>query len=94
MKNASEKSIEKYLYDEIKKRRGICVKLNPNQNVGILDRLCILPGEMFIVELKTLTGRLRPVQIAMIKRLTEMGHTVHILRTKSEIDSLLAAWPI
>jgi hypothetical protein len=94
MKNASETSVEKHLRDEIKKRRGICIKMDPNRTVGIPDRLCILPGAMFFVELKTPTGRVRKTQTPMIKRLTDLGHTVHILRTKSEIDSLLAAWPI
>lgn len=64
--------------------------MDPNRTVGIPDRLCILPGAMFLVELKRgKRGRIRETQTPMIKRLTDMGHTVHILRTKDEIDSLL-----
>lgn len=91
MKNASEKSIETHLRDEIKKRGGICIKMDPNATVGIPDRLCILPSVMFFVELKTTTGKLRPVQITMINRLTDMGHTVHVLRSRNDIDSLLGS---
>lgn len=94
MKDASENSIEKHLRDEIKKRGGFCIKMDPNRNVGIPDRLCILPGAMFFVELKRgKRGRIRETQTPMIKRLTDMGHTVHILRTKDEIDSLLRSLP-
>lgn len=85
-----ELEVEKHLRDEVKKRRGICIKMDPNRTVGIPDRLCILPGAMFFVELKRgKAGRIRETQTPMIKRLTDMGHTVHILRTKDEIDSLL-----
>jgi hypothetical protein len=94
VKDAREKSTESYLRDEIKKRRGICIKMDPNRTVGIPDRLCILPSAMFFVELKTPKGKLRAVQDALIKRLTAMSHTVHILRTKDEIDSLLRSFPV
>lgn len=99
MKKASEKtrenSIEDHLRDEIKKRGGFCIKMDPNLTVGIPDRLCIIPGAIFFAELKRPSGgRIRKTQKPMIKRLTAMGHTVHILRTKSEIDSLLRSFPV
>lgn len=95
MQNASEKTVEKYLCDKIRAMGGMCIKMDANMNVGIPDRLCIIPGAIFFVELKRPSGGvIRKTQKPMIKRLTAMGHTVHILRTKSEIDSLLEHYDV
>ena len=90
-----EKTTEEYLRDEIKRRGGLCIKMDPNRTVGIPDRLCVIPGAIFFAEMKRKNVKvLRDTQTPMIKRLTAMGHAVHILRTKSEIDSLLEHYDV
>jgi len=58
---------------------GIVIQLAPTV-AGIPDRLVILPGgRMYLVELKTETGRLRPAQVAWIARAAERGTYVAVL---------------
>src|SRR5664279_2540991 len=64
---------------------GIVWKLAPT-TAGIPDRLVMLPGgRMFLVELKTETGRLSPIQREIHHRLAELGIHVYTLRGRAQV---------
>lgn len=80
-----ESKIEKQFAQMVRARGGIAVKMAPTI-AGIPDRLVIWPGGRFsLVELKTLTGRTRAIQVYRHKKLKEIGHHVFILRGEEEV---------
>lgn len=86
----SEKAIEQYLTDSVKKLGGICLKYSNPGMVGFPDRVCLLSGGVvFWVELKSKDGRLNEVQKIRIRQLRGMGHTVNVCRSKEDVDEVL-----
>lgn len=85
-----EASLEAYFRRAVQAAGGFTVKLAP-VTAGTPDRLVILPGgRVHIVELKTSTGELRPIQRAWIARAAERGYAVPVLYGRDEIDAWLA----
>ena len=68
-----EKDIENYLRTQVKKLGGIAYKFISPGNVGVPDRIIIMPnGKIYFVELKTDKGKLTELQnrqINIIKNL-------------------------
>ena len=88
--DVSEKMIERYLCDSVKKLGGICLKYSNPGMVGYPDRICLLSGgAVFWVELKSKDGRLNEVQKIRIRQLRSMGHTVNVCRSKEDVDEVL-----
>jgi hypothetical protein len=80
--------IEKYLRLGVKRLGGLCIKLNPFGYAGIPDRLVLLPGgRMCFVELKRpVGGKYEPLQLRWHSKLRQLGFTVHVCRTKEQVD--------
>lgn len=79
-----ESAIEQYLVTETKKRKGYCIKLLGV--VGLPDRMILLPGARVIfVEVKTITGRLSPLQKQWQIWLGVLGFKVLVLRSKDQV---------
>ena len=73
-----EKDIERRMCNAFRAKGAMPLKMEAIV-AGLPDRLVVLPGGRVVwVELKTETGRLRPVQEIMIRRLRSMGHTVFV----------------
>jgi hypothetical protein len=53
------------------------------------DRIVILNEKIFLVELKTMTGRLSPRQELVFDELGEAGFSVHVLRSYDDIDEFI-----
>ena len=89
----SEKAIEKYLTDRVKEIGGICLKYsNPNM-VGYPDRLVCLPdGRTVWVELKSKGRKPTKIQILRQAELESIGHEVHTIDNKPDIDELIKNW--
>lgn len=88
--DVSEKMIERYLCDSVKKMGGVCLKYSNAGMVGYPDRICLLSGGVvFWVELKSKDGRLNEVQKIRIRQLRGMGHTVNVCRSKEDVDEVL-----
>jgi hypothetical protein len=82
-----EKSIEKYLKDQVESYGGMCKKwVSPGWN-GAPDRIVLFPmfAAVFFVELKAPNGKLQPSQIQAHKQLQKMGHDVLVLNTKEKV---------
>jgi hypothetical protein len=80
-----ESKIERQFFQMVRARRGLAVKLAPTI-AGIPDRLVLWPnGKFHLVELKTVTGKRRAIQIHRHKELLAMGHEVVVLYGEQDI---------
>lgn len=85
-----EEEIERILRDQIRCMGGRAYKWVSPGNVGVPDRIVILPGRRPIfAELKTEIGRLSDLQKIQIRRLQELGQDVRVLRGLLEMDAFL-----
>jgi len=85
-----EKTIEDYLVAEVAARGGFTVKLSPGGYKGIQDRLVVLPGRMFLAELKRPKGgMLAKLQSWWQKRFTDLGHEAHIIKNHAQVLDVL-----
>lgn len=84
-----ESSLERFFHDNVRKRGGMAIKMAPTV-VGVPDRLVILPGgQMHLVELKTETGRLSPIQKHWHEKVRTIGAEVIVLYGKEQIKEWL-----
>ena len=86
----SEKAIERYLAESVKKMGGICLKYANAGMVGYPDRICLLPGGVTVwVELKSKGEKPKVLQFIRFKQMASIGHPVHVCASKHDIDELL-----
>lgn len=90
IKKESEKFIERKLFDGIKARGGLCIKLLPDQFTGLPDRLCLLPtGILIFVELKAPGKKPRRIQEIVHKKIKALGFIVLVIDTVEGINDLM-----
>lgn len=91
MRNPIEETVEDYLVKCVKKLGGIALK-GDIKGQRFLDRILILPhGRTIWCECKRPEGgRYSKHQEETIKRLTDMGHLCARVKTKAEVDTLVA----
>lgn len=88
----SEKDIERRLAQGVKKLGGKAYKFVSPGNVGVPDRLIVLPGGVVLfAELKASDGRLSPNQRLQMRELTQMGAHVFVLWDAEDVDVFLRA---
>lgn len=81
-----EVTIERHLAAAVRAVGGVAIKLLPSI-AGIPDRMVLLPGgRIRFVELKTKSGRVRPVQKVWFERFSDLGFPVTILRSIEQVD--------
>lgn len=82
-----EKDIEEYLRDQIKAIGGIAYKFVSPGNVGVPDRLVILPGgHIIFTEMKAPGGKLTAMQKNQISKIRMRDADVWVLASKQEVD--------
>lgn len=87
-----ESRIEARLTQGVKALGGIAYKFVSPGNVGVPDRLVILPGgKVIFVELKTDTGRLSPMQAHQIRELRRRDAEVWVVYGEDSLKSFLEA---
>lgn len=88
--DVSEKSIERYLVEQVSQIGLICLKYsNPNM-VGYPDRLLVIPGGCVIwVELKSRGRKPSRIQQLRMAQLSGLGHTVRVIDNKADVDELI-----
>lgn len=85
-----ESEVEKLLVGGIRKLGGRAFKWVSPGNDGVPDRIVVLPGlPAVFVELKTVTGKLTPLQRVQLKRLRDMGQAVRVLYGEREVAEFL-----
>ena len=86
----TEKAVEARLVSGIRALGGIAYKFTSPGNVGVPDRVVILPGgEVWFVELKTETGRLSTMQEHQIKRMINIGARVAVLHGSEDVKRFM-----
>ena len=86
----SEKAIERYLVDEVKKLGGVCLKYSNQNMAGYPDRLILLPGAITIwVELKSKDKHTTALQDIRLRTLNKLGYDTYICDNKEAIDKIL-----
>lgn len=86
----SEKAIERYLCDRVKRLGGVCLKYSNAGAVGYPDRVALMPlGRSIWFELKSKGRTVSKVQAIRIKQLASIGHDVYVVDSKPAIDETL-----
>ena len=84
-----EEAIERYLDTQMRRRGGLTFKFAPLV-AGNPDRIVLAPhGAIHLVELKAPGGAIRPDQVLWHSRALAVGHYVHILSSKSDVDAFV-----
>lgn len=84
-----ENKVEKYLDSEVKKLGGLTRKwVSPGRD-GVPDRIVVVCGEVWFVEVKTSDGKLTPIQKREHDRLSEAGALVHTVYGESGVDEFI-----
>jgi hypothetical protein len=84
-----ENKVEKYLDQRVKECGGLTRKwVSPGRD-GVPDRVCIIAGRVFFVEVKTVDGRLSPPQQREHERLIDKGASVHTVYGVEGVDLLM-----
>lgn len=83
-----EKQIEKYLVKKVVESGGLTFKWISTIS-GVPDRLVFLSQQVFLVELKTPTGRISKRQELVFDQLGEQGFPVHVLRSYEDIEEFI-----
>lgn len=85
-----EDGIERRFHQKVRKAGGASFKFAPLVR-GNPDRIVLLPGgRIYLVELKTETGALRPDQIIWHEKAAALGTQVVVLAGTKEVDEWLA----
>ena len=90
--NVRERDVEAYLTGQLKSKLDLtCVKFIPDNKNGMPDRMVLLPGGRVLwVELKTIGGKLSPIQKLRHEELKRAGHDVVCVWSKTQADELVA----
>jgi len=86
----SEKAIEAYLNNEVKKLQGLSLKYSNPYDTGYPDRLILLPnGICAWVEVKSKGKKPRKIQTIKHDMLRAVGQKVFVVDSKEKVDNLL-----
>jgi hypothetical protein len=83
-----EKEIEKHLLNLVVKAGGRSFKWISTVT-GVPDRIVFLDQNVYLVELKTQTGKLSKRQELVFDDLGEQGFPVHVLRSKEDVEDFI-----
>lgn len=86
-----EEQIEAKLRESIKAMGGVAYKFTSPGNIGVPDRVILLPGgRVWFVELKTDTGRMTANQARQAYRIRQTGCNVCTLYGIDQVNAFLA----
>lgn len=85
---ALEREIESKFCEHVARRGGLALKFTSSIS-GVPDRIVILNGEVFFVELKRPSGKTRKLQNAMIRKMRAAGATVYVVKTINQIKDII-----
>lgn len=84
-----ERDIEKYLVAEVRKRGGEAYKFVSPAQRGVADRIVVMPGRVWFVELKRPGGKLTPLQERFRDRMLQLLQYHVVLSSREEVDAWL-----
>lgn len=84
-----ENKVESYLDKQVKQLGGLTRKwVSPGRD-GVPDRIVIVQGRVYFVEIKTSDGKLSDVQCREHQRLRDVGASVYTLFGENDVDYFL-----
>ena len=84
-----EKNVEALLNRRVVALGGMTSKFVSPATRGMPDRLVVLAGKVFLVEVKTEIGTLSPLQERAIKKLSRAGADVYIVYGKRGVEQFV-----
>jgi hypothetical protein len=84
-----ENKVEKYLDEQVKKLSGLTRKWVSPMHSGVPDRIVIVNGVVWFVEVKVTDGSLSPEQIREHPRLIAVGANVTTVYGRSGVDKFM-----
>lgn len=84
-----EKNIEQFLIKEVEKQKGKAYKFSSPGNNGVPDRIVLLNGNCYFIELKKPGEELRPLQKVVRKRFKKLGFEVYVIDTKEKVGEFI-----
>ena len=84
-----EKDIERHLVAEVRKRGGEAYKFVSPAQRGVADRIVVMPGRVWFVELKRPGGKLTPLQERFRDRMLQLLQNHVVLSSRAEVDQWL-----
>lgn len=89
-RQASEKTVEQYLIQEVNKLGGTAYKFNSENRRAVPDRLCVFPGRAVVfVECKRPGKEPTDAQQRELDRLREKNQLATWVSTKDEVNYLI-----
>ena len=85
----SEKVLERNLNKEVKALGGWSIKILSNFITGLPDRLVLLNGRAYFVEVKSEGKKPSPIQRVVHKKLEALGFTVSIIDTTEKLNNFI-----
>lgn len=90
MNNYRESAIENRLVQGVKTLGGRAYKFASPGNIGVPDRIVILPGGVILfAEIKTTKGQLSVSQQIQINELRRIGADVHVIKGMENVAAFL-----
>lgn len=82
--------IERYLVKVMKSIGGRCIKLDPTNNRGIPDRMCLFPdGRVVFVEVKGPKGETSEMQKLWIDWLKKHKFKAYVINSRARVDAFI-----
>jgi|SaaInlStandDraft_4_1057021.scaffolds.fasta_scaffold13370_4 hypothetical protein len=83
-----ERDVERYLVGKVEALGGLCLKFT-SSIAGVPDRVVIVYGVTYFVELKATGKKPRPLQDRIIAKMQKAGAAVYIISAKAGVDTFL-----
>lgn len=89
-----EAAVEQYLREQVERRGGVCLKIDPANNKGFPDRLILLPHSAeFLAEVKKPKGGvLSEHQKYWGERIATLGFSHAVVWTKEGVDEMMSSY--
>ena len=85
----SEKALERNLNKEVKALGGWSLKILSNFITGLPDRLVLIKGRAYFVEVKSEGKKPSPIQRVVHKKLEAIGFPVSVIDTTEKLNSFI-----
>lgn len=84
-----ESKLEKFLKDEIEKLEGKAFKFTSPGNAGVPDRIVLLDGKTYFVELKAPGEKLRALQKYRKRQFKKLGFKIYVIDSMEKVEEFI-----
>lgn len=84
-----ESKLEKILKDEVEKLEGKAFKFTSPGNAGVPDRIVLLRGETYFVELKAPGEKLRALQKYRQRQFKKLGFKIYVIDSMEKVEEFI-----